>query len=328
MELERRALYNLLRLNWQSDPTMKVEEWQVEDYRSWTTEALFAKLVDFGFSLSEGQFCDLADEFDTPEELTTAFIHEETTPQVEDHLYLVVFELWRRLMPEQRSLSVFCDELDHLIHRYDLDPTESPEELERALAELLEVLDENSDEGFDPQEAFELLTLNCANDIESFLYDFIADQIDANETEYAQELLEDFAPYIGEDPWFLLLEARAVYAGEPELAAQAVEGVVEELEEEPDPELYLELIEFLAQSANQELFVEVVCRVRSLLKTHQEVADLLGLVRDYFLRLGHKEPVATLETFLSSYPTDKSVVQSDDSGVALLKTLFREKVAS
>ena len=36
MQIERRALYNLMRMNWQIDPSLPAEPWQVEDYRVFT----------------------------------------------------------------------------------------------------------------------------------------------------------------------------------------------------------------------------------------------------------------------------------------------------
>jgi len=33
MEIQRRALFNLVRMNWLAEPIVNVAEWQVEDYR-------------------------------------------------------------------------------------------------------------------------------------------------------------------------------------------------------------------------------------------------------------------------------------------------------
>ena len=41
------------------------------------------------------------------------------------------------------------------------------------------------DEGLPPEQAFQLISPYCANDIETFLYDFIAEQIDEDNESYA-----------------------------------------------------------------------------------------------------------------------------------------------
>ena len=51
MELERRTLYNLLRINWLVDSKLNVQPWQVEDYRALSLETLFHKLQKLGFFL-------------------------------------------------------------------------------------------------------------------------------------------------------------------------------------------------------------------------------------------------------------------------------------
>ena len=70
MELERRALYNALRLNWLRDPNLAAEPWQVEDYRNMSLEAIFERLKLQDIELDRTSFLKAAEEFDTPEELT------------------------------------------------------------------------------------------------------------------------------------------------------------------------------------------------------------------------------------------------------------------
>ena len=47
------------------------------------------------------------------------------------------------------------------------------------------ILDENVDEGVPPEQALQLISTYCANDIETFLYDFISEQIDEDNETYA-----------------------------------------------------------------------------------------------------------------------------------------------
>jgi len=178
-QIEQRALYNLLRMNWLNDPSLEVEPWQVEDYRQLSLSDLFTQLKESDIQLDKISFITYADECDSPEQLTEYFIGDRhlEIPH-EDQIYLLVFELWRRLMSEKPSLSIFCDELDHQIYLYDHGQLTSPLHLQTALANLLTILEENVDEGIQPTEAFRLISTCCANDIEAFLYDFISEQID------------------------------------------------------------------------------------------------------------------------------------------------------
>jgi hypothetical protein len=282
MELERRALYNSLRMNWERDPTLDVEPWQVEDYRAWETDRLFDELAKHNLRMNAEQFLFYSEEDDSPEALTGSLILEEVDPKHEDQVYLLVFELWRRLLPERQSLSIFCDELDFRIDQFDLHPEEDGEAIQDALASLEEVLDENTDEGLDPEEAFELFSSYCANDLRSFLYDFIADAIDAGDIGYATDLLEGFVPYLGEDPWFHFLQVRLWAEADPNRGA---EGIAVLLEEKPDLGLRLEILEFLAKEGEREQFVQVAKEALPLVSTEADLFDLLHYCADYYHRL-------------------------------------------
>jgi hypothetical protein len=177
--IERRALYNLLRMNWLNEPTLSVESWQVEDYRSLPLPDLFERLKQFNIQLDRVSFIAYADECDSPEDLTEHLIGDRNLPTAqEDQVYLLIFELWRRLMSEKPSLSILCNELDHQIFLYDRHELDNPLALQDALTHFIEILDENVDEGIPPEQAFKLISPYFANDMETFLYDFIAEQID------------------------------------------------------------------------------------------------------------------------------------------------------
>jgi hypothetical protein len=93
-------------MDWIDDPTLDLEPWQVEDYRSFPLDGLFEKLEDLGFSIDKDSFLELAADVDTPEELTKT-LKGEASDDAEEEIYLVVFELWRRLLPDKPSLSCF-----------------------------------------------------------------------------------------------------------------------------------------------------------------------------------------------------------------------------
>ncbi len=119
MELSGRALYNLLRGNWLEDPSISVENWQVEDYRILSDQELFDRLQELEISLKLETFSAFAQESDGPEELVDLLTGPEYSAAQIEKIYLLIFELWRRKLPDRQTLSIFCDELDHLIDQFD-----------------------------------------------------------------------------------------------------------------------------------------------------------------------------------------------------------------
>lgn len=124
--LQTKALYNLLRLNAAEDPLIQAESWALEDLRALPLEELFARLNRRGVQLDRSRFLEFANKCDTPEDLTDLLLPDEED-KARDPFYLIVFELWRRLLPERPSLSIFCDELDYQIALYDQEQIESDE---------------------------------------------------------------------------------------------------------------------------------------------------------------------------------------------------------
>ena len=167
--IERRALYHLLRMNWLNEPTLPVETWQVEDYRSYSLPQLFESLKKNKIHLDRTGFIAYADECESPEELSDHLIADHPyTPNQEDEIYLIIFDIWRRLMREKPSLSIVCNELDHQIYLYDHLILDNPNSLQDALLHFSELLHANADQGIPPEQALKLVSNHCANDIETF----------------------------------------------------------------------------------------------------------------------------------------------------------------
>lgn len=299
MELERKALYNSLRMNWQQDQSLDVEPWQVEDYRVQETEALFAGLEELDVDLSQDHFVAFAEEFETPEELAASLYQAEDAKR-EDRIYLLLFELWRRLLPERRALSIFCDELDHRIEESDRNQEGASEAIQDILAELQEILDESCDEGLEPEEVFAALDRHCANDLRSFLYDLIADELTAGDTSYAAELLEGFGHYLGDDEWFHFLQVQLWYPVDPEQAEAGLAAILDELATTTDTGLYLEILEFLARQGDRSLFVEVAHKMLPLLETEGDLVDFLSHCADYYERLDQEAQLKAIEKLLAA----------------------------
>lgn len=330
MEFRGKALYSLLRSNWLKDQTIKVEPWQVEDYRALPMENLFERLKKLGFSLSEQTFALYAEKCESPEELLDFLWGEESDFKTYDAAYLLIFELWRRLLPDKRALSIFCDDLDARITSYHENPAETEEAIQDILQELEDILDQNVDLGEDPKEVFASLEAYCAYDIESFIYDYIVDQIELNNEIYASELLEGFGEYVKDPYWFDFLRTRLFANADAHEGNLMISGLLEQLEEEPDLALLLEICSFLVHAGDPSLFVRAVKQAIPQLKSEEDFQELLRLIAEYFRCLDKEEKAESIQTLLkaraSKNPADIFDPRQVDFNALLLEDAQWDKV--
>lgn len=294
MELERKAIYNLLRMN--NPESSSCAAWQTENYRLKSLEQLIKQLAKLGLSLDARHFTAHAEAYDTPEEFSDALIPEDTTPQESDHLFLIIFELWRRLIPEKRSISILCDDLDEFIHQFDEGHLTKEEELQDALSSLITLLEENIDAGLKPHELFEVVQSNTANDLESFLFDFISEKIDEEEILFANELLEDFLPFVKDKIWFEFLKAKALSFKDQDKANELLTQLSSD--KSLDIELALELLEFLAHFGDEQLFLRLAKKAVKLIENEDEFQDLLLITEKYFSCLDLEEKAQKVASLL------------------------------
>jgi hypothetical protein len=281
--METKTLYNLLRFSSLRDPTVSAEAWQVADYRQMSLEAIFQALNQREISLDRISFTALADEIESPEELTDYLIAERSLDaQTHDQIYLLLFELWRRFEADKLCLSVFCDELDYQIDLYDRGELTDSEPLEDALSNLTLLLEDNTEEKSNPKEVFELIGNRCANDLEMFLYDFMTDQIENKDVSYAAELLEDFGLYVKDSKWFELLKARILSFTDIPQANILIRKLMRRLSDKSDLEFNMEVLSVFLQGCERDLFFAIVNQTLLLLQTEEEFQDLLAISADYF----------------------------------------------
>lgn len=325
MDTNRRALYSSLRMNWVIDPTMQVEPWQVEDYRAIPLDGLFENLEDLGLTLDKTSFAAYAESVDNPEDLTDLFFHDAPfDPKTHDKIYLLVFELWRRLLPERQCLSIICEEIDHQIDLYDRGQVENVESIQDTIANLESILDDNVDEGADPVETFDFINSTCANDVESFLYDFITEQLDNGNITYANELIEGFANYISDHKWFDLLKIRLVALNDTEEANHLTQNLMEDAVEDRDLTFNLEVLSFLISIGERSVFEDLVRHTIPLLQNEDDFQSLLSIGSDFYHRIDHEEIELTLQSILqkrSKLPWD-SVINRDDPDFLQFSALF------
>jgi hypothetical protein len=299
--LERHALYNLIRMNWLNDPQLSVEPWQVEDYRALPLPALFERLKTHSIDLDKAKFTIYADECDSPEELSEHLIGDHPLEaKIEDQIYLIIFELWRRLMTEKPSLSIFCSELDYQIYLHDREELSQPSHLQNALANFALLLNENVDQGFSTQEAFKLITPYFANDIESFLYDYIYELIEEDNESYAQDLLDNFAPYLKGNKWFELLYIRLIERSNNRLADKLLIHLIEDYFDEKDVDFNLELLGYMIDIGKSQEFKKFALQTIEIINNEEEFQDLLMLTSDYFHRLDNEIQEKQIQSILKN----------------------------
>lgn len=325
--LEKHALYNLIRMNWLNDPQLAVESWQVEDYRALPLSTLFDRLKNHAIDLDKIRFVAYADDCDSPEELTEQLVGDQPLEaKVEDQIYLNVFELWRRLMTDKPSLSILCNELDHQVYLHDRDESSQSQSLplQDALANFALLLNENVDGGVSTQEAFKLITPYFANDIESFLYDYIYDLMDDDHESYAQDLLDNFAPYLKGNKWFELLYIRLIERSNDRLADKLLVHLLEDYIDEKDVDFDIELLAYLSDVGKSQDFKKLVPATLPILKTEEDLHDLLLLCVDYFHRLDKEVQENQIQAILKkrSQNNPENLLNHKDADLqALLKIM-------
>lgn len=314
MKTKGRALYNLIRMNWLEDPSLPAPPWQIEDYRRLSMEDLFLRLSKLGIILDEERFFSYCEEAISPEELADTLWVGNDFDQF-DEAYLLIFELWRRLLPEKQSLSIFCDELDKLISLYDADELENEEVLFTALSDLERILEEHTDQGEDPIRIFQEISLYCAHDLESFIFDLGSTLIDKDKPLNASELIDGFSPYISDQHWFEFLQLRLLASSDSEEADPMLARILEDQKEEPDFELLLEIARFLIQRKETQLFFEVAQDAKDLIQTEQDFQELLALTGECYVMLQQEEQAKKVVETLNKrkgIPLEKEISTSDE----------------
>lgn len=295
--LQTKAIYNLLRLQAAEDPSVRAEKWALEDLRLTTLDNLLARLSKYQVQPEKASFVQFASQCETPEELADLLCPDTLQEEARDPFYLIVFELWRRLLPERQTLSIFCDELDHQISLYDQGLLDSDESIQDTLNNLLEVLEENEDSGIDPENIFGSISEYCAQDLMDFLYDYISDLLDGGNTLYASELIEGFYPYAIDKLWFDFFRIRLVALtdhGDGDTAAHRL------LENDVALPLLLEMLRFLANGVDREAFNLGLKKAVPLLTNQEELLETLAIMADYYQAHHEDELVKTVHHLMNS----------------------------
>lgn len=260
-----RALYNLLQISAQEGADASIEEWKVCDYRKWQEEQLWDSLSALGIELSPVSFLAYVENVDSPEELVEYLWVEEEDLLGEEKVYLLVFELWRRLVSNKRSISIFFDELDRWISAFDAGKLLPKEGMQELLQFLLSLLEGSGD--------FIGLCSYAAHDIAGFLYDYLVE--DGEEGDDALAWVEAFLPYMPEKKWLSLLRWKAFVSSDLLRARAAIVRLIEEEEELP----FLQEVCLIAGD-DVVVLVEAMKKMSLLLQTRQDIEAMGELVAD------------------------------------------------
>lgn len=298
MSFEGRAFYNFLRMDGAEEYLAEAKEWQTADYRSWTEEALFGALKQEGVHLDAGSFALYVEQCDSPEEIAEVVLGDQEDEDTMERGYLLIFELWRRLCKDKQSLSVFCDELDHQMQLYT-QGEHNEEMLQEMLTQLENILDQNTDKGEDPRVIFELVTRFLAHDLEDFIYDFAAEQLDGGNEVYASELVDGFYDYIETPFWLDFLKARLLALVDMKEATMMMSRLLEQLQESPDLDLLFEMLRFLIYQEEIPLFYPVFEMIEPLLEREEDFQDLLEIMIEYFSTLDREEEEQRVSAILA-----------------------------
>ncbi|NBX70169.1 MAG: hypothetical protein EBR01_14600 [Proteobacteria bacterium] len=177
--------------------------------------------------------------------------------------------------------SIFGDNLDQMIYRYDRDELFDEEELQKLLSDLEDILDQAADTGGTPEEVFQMVCQYCAHDIEAFLYDYIIEQMDEGNEIYASELLDGFYDYISDKKWFDFLKARLFALSDSEDSESLLLGLLEQQEESPDLDLCFELCRFVVNRGDTEIFFRAADLLLKLIDKENEFHSFLDIVAEF-----------------------------------------------
>lgn len=291
MEFKGRALYNLLKISTKEDSSIRAEPWQIQDYRSLSEQELFQKLFHLHLHLTKENFILYADSCHSPEELVECLWVQETDLVGQEKAYLILFELWRRYLPNRQSLSIFCDELDNLISEFDEGIPMEDEKWQVVLSELEDILDQNTDLNANPKEVFASILQYTAHDVESFLFDYIFELLEEENEILATSLIEAFDDYVSEKKWFSLLRARLLSSSQIDAWTGLIHRLIEEEAENPNLSFLMEIFLFLKEQDDAPLFFECMQQILSLVKNDTERKEILQCAAEFSQNL----PNASLE---------------------------------
>jgi len=280
MNLLGKARHNLLLINASKDPDLHLEPWRYQDLDALSEERLIFSLKNLGIVMTRSEWVEKIQLMETPEDLFLSLLGSEGKDA--EQIYLLIFSLWKKLIPTKITLSIFCDNLDHLISLYEKEREQYEEKIEETLADLLDILDTNLDAGGKPKNIFETVGGYLAYDLENFIYDYLADQIDGEKDLLASELIDGFYLYFKDPLWLDFLKIRLLSKSGGEESASYFARFLEELNKKGSVDLFCEVLFFLMQADGDEIFYPLLHQSLKRVKTKGDLLQIAYVVLEFY----------------------------------------------
>lgn len=275
----RKALYNLLMLAQGGGLDLPgVQGWEICNYRDLPQETLLAHLSDLGCPMTAEEFTEASLGCGSPEVLAHRLFAADLEDMQQDRGYLLVFELWRRLRPELRPLSIFCDDLDHVITCWYADPELHLPNAKQATQALIGLLIDGDQVGMEPETLLATICHGCSNHVEGFIYDLGRDLLEDDDITDLQDLIFPFRELVKEPRWIDLLRAAAFLADEQTLqAVELYHELFDELMLDWVPNFAVELIQDLMEMDDLKRALQLIIKGSQMARQHQELTDYLEI---------------------------------------------------
>lgn len=302
MEMAKKTLYNLVRMHSSDTPEKTLASWQITDYRQLSFQQIFQNLHAIGFHLDKQSFLAYAEQCEDSEELADSIVSEDDSAEIQDQVYLLIFELWRRLLPDKKSLSIFCDEIDHRINLYDQGHLHAEELIFAMLHELEELFTLNSGNlgSSDLKSMFQSVQNLCANDLEMFLYDFISEQIEYENIEQAAHFTNFFLQYVENPKWFEFLQARILAVSDKYRARLLLQNLLKKELASDSLDFHTEIFHFLLVIGDLELFVNSIEHSLKLIDSEEDFQNWIEIAIALFEQNNRKNQLQALTQFLEN----------------------------
>jgi hypothetical protein len=275
-----RSKFNLIKYKKRENPNLKVKDWEVLDYKSLSLEVLFSNLKALGFDFTPESVIELKD---SGEELDTISLKKFSTLHISvenlERAYLNFFEIWRRLLPDHKSISVFANDFDEFIDAYEKGEVTGNEAL---FNELFDILDESVDEGMEAKSVFEELSNYFGHDLESFLICYIFDLIEHDNETLALRYLDNIYPYIRGNLWLDFFRIKLLKGALPEDVTAITFRFLDKLKLNFDPELAFEVLYYLIETGHKEIFKKTYKEFLKEIKTQDEFREMLEILHAFF----------------------------------------------
>jgi hypothetical protein len=276
-----RSKYNLLKYKKRENPNLKVEDWEIFDYKKLSIDELFSNLSQIGFEISIKDINDLANDSIELDEVDLKQFHKAKILQKEDleRGYLYLFEIWRRLMPNHKSISIFANDFDEFIDAYEKGEVAQNELL---FNELFDILDESVDEGQDPKGVFKQLSNYFGHDLESFIICYIFDLIEQDNETTASRYLDNIYPYLAGNLWLEFFRIKLLKGALSEDITAMTFRFLDRLKLHFDAELAFEVLYYMIETGHKELFKTTYKSFLKEIKTEDEFREMLEILHAFF----------------------------------------------